>query len=141
MKNYYNYIKHNLSNENIITVVLYFVINFFIFLIAFSIYKQFTIIEGNIFKHVEKGVNKGIKDTKKTVTKTVNKTVDETVSAAQKVKEETEAAAQKVKEETEAAAQKLQEQLNIENALKKLIEPVKDLTKNLMETMNFFKDF
>ena len=72
MKNYYNYIKHTLSNENIITVVLYFVINFFIFLIAFSIYKNFTIIEVNILKQVEKCVNKGIKDTKKAVNKTVD---------------------------------------------------------------------
>jgi hypothetical protein len=137
MKNYYNYIKHNISNETIITVVLYFVINFFIFLIAFSVYKKFTIIEGNIFKKAEKGINKGIKETKKGVTNTVNKTVQETEAAAKKLKEETEAAAKKLKEETEALA----EQLNIENALKKLIEPVKDLTKNLMETMNFFKDF
>ena len=112
----FSYINSNLSNENIITVVLYFVINFFIFLIAFSIYKKFTIIEGNILKQVEKGVNKGIKDTKKAVNKTVDKTkeaAEAAEAAAKKVKDEAEAAeaaAKKAADEAEAAAQKAKDE-------------------------------
>ena len=101
-----------------------------------------SIKEGLRVKNITKSISKGINKTVDKVSNVAQDVQKQTVNVAQDVQQQTEKAAEETKQLAEKAAEearKLAEQLNIQNALGKLIDPILNLKNNILNTFNFFK--
>ena len=133
-------------------IVIYSLLIIFMIIITSQLYNK-NIKEGlkvkNITKSISKGINKTVdkvsnvaQDVQKQTVNVAQDVQKQTVNVAQDVQQQTEKAAEEAKQLAEKAAEeakKIAEQLNIQNALGKLIDPILNLKNNILNTFNFFK--
>jgi hypothetical protein len=126
----YNYFK----KINLINVINFFMI-ILLFIIVYKYY--FKLKEGGVFKKVRSAT----KSVVNTTTNVANTAVDATTNVANTAVDATTNVANTAIDATINVAEEAAQQLAIQNALGKLIEPIKDLKTNILNSLKELKQF
>jgi hypothetical protein len=118
--------------------IIYFCILVFI---IYNIIYYWNFKEGLKLKKIGKSISKGVSDTVNQSVTEVQKTAENVSKETQQIAENASKEAQQIAENAAKEAQKIADDLNIANELKKMIEPISKLTKSVLNTLKFLKQF